>query len=146
VITFDRRLRSLLVALVALIFSASIVMAAQPGNSGAGHDNGAGHGAKAGQAASGDPSESADPDQSSADESDNGDTTDAADAANHCNVDLTQDPSVLAGLNHGSVVCTAAQQDTPDGYDNHGAWVSHWAMMNHGSGASSAGKAHKPSH
>lgn len=42
----------------------------------------------------------------------------------------------LSEMRHGSVVCWAAHQDTPDGYDNHGQWVSEWAKKNHGHEAS----------
>jgi hypothetical protein len=37
-------------------------------------------------------------------------------------------------LNHGSVVCSAAHATTWDTtlYPTKGAWVSHWAKMNHG--------------
>jgi hypothetical protein len=38
----------------------------------------------------------------------------------------------LAEMRHGSVVCWAAHQETPEGYDNHGQWVSEWAKKNHG--------------
>jgi hypothetical protein len=33
----------------------------------------------------------------------------------------------LAALRHGQIVCWAAFQETPDGYDSHGAWVAEWA-------------------
>ena len=59
------------------------------------------------------------------------DTETESDSADNCNVDLTQDVSVLETLDHGSVVCTAAHMDTPEGYANHGEWVSHWAKMGH---------------
>lgn len=128
-ITFDRRLRSLVVAIVAVIFSASLVVAAQPASPGASpHDNG-NHGAKAGQHASDEPDAS----EEANEPADNEDTTDSGDSSDHCNVDLTQDPSVLATLDHGSVVCTAAHMATPAGYANHGAWVSHWAHLGKGS-------------
>jgi hypothetical protein len=52
-----------------------------------------------------------------------------SDSTNNCNVDLTQDPAVLATLNHGSVVCTAAHMGAQDGFANHGAFVSHWAHL-----------------
>lgn len=42
---------------------------------------------------------------------------------------------------HGSVVCGVAQAATPDGYANHGAYVSETARDNHGAGASQAAKA-----
>ena len=122
-LTLIRRFRSPLVAIVAVVFSASIVLAAQPASNSKADQHRPAQAAKASEQ----PDESAEPGESP-------DATDANDAgsADHCNVDLTQDPSVLAGLNHGSVVCTAAHMATPAGYANHGAWVSHWAKMNHG--------------
>jgi len=50
----------------------------------------------------------------------------------HCVDPQTLTPEVLDVTNHGAIVCWAAQQDTPEGYDNHGAWVSEWAKNNHG--------------
>jgi hypothetical protein len=38
----------------------------------------------------------------------------------------------LAEVRHGSVVCWAAHQETPEGYANHGEWMSEWARKNHG--------------
>jgi hypothetical protein len=38
----------------------------------------------------------------------------------------------LAEVRHGSVVCWAAHQETPEGYANQGEWVSEWAKKNHG--------------
>jgi hypothetical protein len=132
-----RRFRSPLVALVAIVFSASIAMAAQP--DGKGLANASQHAGKTV------PVQAAETTTETDETDETTETDESADASDHCNVDLTQDPSVLAGLNHGSVVCTAAQMATPDGYANHGAWVSHWAKMGKGADASAAGKAHKPS-
>ena len=50
----------------------------------------------------------------------------------HCVDPATLTPEVLAETNHGAIVCWAAHQETPDGYANHGAWVSEWAKKNHG--------------
>jgi flagellar hook assembly protein FlgD len=137
--TLLRRFRGPLIAIIAVVFSAGIAMAAQPaGNAATGLANASTHAGKTVPVQATDESE--EPDESA--ETD----TESSDASDHCTVDLTQDASVLAGLNHGSVVCTAAHQDTPDGYDNHGAWVSHWAKMNKGADAAAAGKANKPSH
>jgi hypothetical protein len=52
----------------------------------------------------------------------------------HCVDPGTLTPDVLAETNHGAIVCWAAQQETPEGYDNHGQWVSEWAKDNHGQG------------
>jgi hypothetical protein len=128
-----RRFRSPLIAIVAVIFSASIVLAGQPAASGKGLANAAAHSGQTVPNQAGD--ESQEPDES--------ETPDASesDNADNCTVDLTGD---LSGFSHGQIVCSAAQMDTPDGYANHGAWVSHWARMNHGADASATGKDHKP--
>jgi hypothetical protein len=135
-----RRFRSPVVALVAVVFSASIALAGQP--AGTGLANATQHAGKTVPVQAANPS--GETDETTTETTETDDTSDSS--ADNCNVDLTQDPSVLAGLNHGSVVCTAAQMATPDGYANHGAWVSHWAKMNKGADASAAGKAHQPSH
>jgi hypothetical protein len=63
------------------------------------------------------------------------DATDTIDATNsgsasNCTTDPTNfTPEQFLAATHGSVVCWAAQQPTPDGYANHGAWVSHWAKL-----------------
>ena len=77
------------------------------------------------------------------------DTTDTTDTSSNTNcstspVGLTADQ--LAAMTHGQIVCWAAQQPTPDGFVNHGAWVKSWAMGFGGSQAASkdaAGLAHK---
>jgi hypothetical protein len=54
-------------------------------------------------------------------------------AGENCATDPTGlTPEDLAAVRHGSVVCWAAHQETPEGYANHGAWVSEWARKNHG--------------
>jgi hypothetical protein len=71
-------------------------------------------------------------------------TADAETASDHCAVDpRTLTPEQLDELNHGAIVCWAAHQDTPEGFKNHGAWVSSWAKDNHGHGN---GEAKKPKH
>jgi len=138
-----RRLPGFAIAIVALALSASLVFAGQP--AGVGLSNAAGH---AGQTV---PVNAAGTDQQGADQNtetetespeptdapdptDTPDATDTPDSNTNCTVDLTQDPSVLLTLNHGSVVCSAANATTWDTtlYPTKGAWVSHWAKMNHG--------------
>jgi hypothetical protein len=142
--TFLPHFRGPVVAVVAVIFTATIVLAAQPsGTRSTGMTTAASQAAHSADESAEpsdwpEPSDSAEP-SDSPEPSDSADTGAPSSSASPCTVDLTQDPSVLAGLNHGSVVCTAAQQPTPSGYANHGAWVSHWARMNHGHGAG-AGK------
>lgn len=127
-----RRLPGFAIALIALALSASLAFAGQP------------IGSLSGTTSS--QTEAAVTDGTSADETDADETTEVdstdstvptdtaqtpATPTNQCTVDLTQDPAVLAALNHGSVVCTAAQQTTWDKtlYPTHGAWVSHWAHL-----------------
>jgi hypothetical protein len=132
---------------MAVLFSASIVLAAQPASPGSkGLDKAAQHagqGVGAGDEQSGEPDESAEPSES-AEPTDSAEPGDSPDA-NQCNIDLTDPAAVAAAPNHGAVVCSAANMPTPSGYANHGAWVSHWARMNHGSDASANGQSHKPS-
>ena len=48
---------------------------------------------------------------------------------------------------HGATVSAAAQAETPEGFDNHGAYVSPVAKANHGHETAAAAKAKaKPSH
>jgi hypothetical protein len=54
-------------------------------------------------------------------------------AGENCAADPTGlSDEALAAVRHGSVVCWAAHQETPEGYANHGEWVSEWAKKNHG--------------
>lgn len=135
-VNLTRHLRGVLIALVALAMSSGIAFAAHP--SATGLANAATHANKTVPVQA-----TGDEDGTEVDET--GDTTetgDSADAADNCTTDptgLTADQ--LAALTHGSIVCWAAQQDTPDGYANHGAWVSHWAHTGQGSDASTAGQA-----
>jgi hypothetical protein len=138
--TVLRRLPGFAIALVALALSASLTFAGQPVGSSAGLTNASSHAGRAvpTNAAGGD-QQGADEDtdtETETDQTDQTDETDTGDAgtADNCTVDLTQDPSVLLTLNHGSVVCSAAHATTWDTtlYPTRGAWVSHWAKMNHG--------------
>ena len=135
------RLRSVLIALIALALSASLVFGAQPTSSrSAGH-----HGfvAQAGDedgAGDEDSDEDSDADEDSDEEgaqdedsdedadSDEEGLEDEGDGEN-CLVDpTTVTPEELATMNHGSIVCWAAHQETwPGEFKNHGAWVSSWA-------------------
>lgn len=140
IVQFLRRFRSPLIAIVAVVFAAGIAMAAQPAdNAAAGLANAATHAGKTVPVQATD-----EPSGDESTEADESTDTNTSDSADNCSVDLTQDPSVLAGLNHGSVVCTAAHQDTPQGYDNHGSWVSKWAKMNKGANAPSNATTRKP--
>ena len=143
-----RRLPGFAIAIVALALSASLAFAGQPAGSTVGLSNGSTHAGKtvpvrtestdqegAGQdATETEPADTEAPDPTDAPEAT--DTPDPAGtgSADNCTVDLTQDPSVLLTLNHGSVVCSAAHATTWDTttYPTKGAWVSHWAKLNHG--------------
>ncbi len=58
---------------------------------------------------------------------------DTGDGGDHCATDPTKaTEEEPAALNHGAIVCWAAHQATPDGYRNHGAFVSEWARKDHG--------------
>jgi hypothetical protein len=126
-----RHFRGLFVAILTLGLSATIVLAGQPAGSNNGHQS----------ASHADQSEA--PDASEAPESceaqyaseahvgsETPDTNAPTGSNDHCAIDpTTLTPEQLAVMNHGSIVCWAAQQPTPDGYANHGQWVSHWAKM-----------------
>ncbi len=145
--TLLRRFRAPAIGIAALVVSAGVAFAAAPSSPGAtGLANAASHAGKtvpvqATDEQSGDQTGATDTEDSN---------TDNSSSSSQCNVDLTQAPSVLAGLNHGSVVCTAAQGTPPGGYGpttvaNHGAWVSSFAKGDHGTNQSATGKSHKPS-
>ncbi|MEO8470470.1 MAG: hypothetical protein ABI573_12500 [Chloroflexota bacterium] len=135
-----RHLRPIMISLVALTLTAGIALAAKPS------DAGAGHGPKAAEV-----TENVDTDTDQGTETDTDTETDpttetptgaATGAAKNCLTDpTTATPEALAALTHGAIVCWAAHQVTPDGYANHGAWVSEWARKNHGVDASAKGLA-----
>lgn len=141
--TIVSRFRAPLIGLVALVFSAGIAFAGQPTSTGLA--NASTHAGKTVPVQASDvQAGSEDTDTTETTTTETTETTDST-STDHCNVDLTQDPSVLAGLNHGSVVCTAAQADTPQGFANHGAYVSSFAKGDHGTNNQSAtGKSHQP--
>jgi hypothetical protein len=146
--TMLRRLRAPLIGVVVLVFSAGIAFAAAPTSPGAvGRANAATHAGKDVPTVTTDEQTEETTTESETSSSTETESSDSS-SSDHCNVDLTQDPSVLAGLNHGSVVCSAAQQDPPNGFSptgfaNHGAWVSSWAKGDHGNQSSNA-STHKP--
>lgn len=131
-------LRGPLIAIVVLAMSTGLAYAARPTG-----DRGA-----PSTVSNANSSETADPTESEAPEgTESPDASETPDASGSpdSNTNCTTDPTTLtadqlAAMSHGSIVCWAAQQATPEGYDNHGAWVRHWAQMNNGSGNSSSGK------
>ena len=133
-----RRLRPLAIGLVVLALSAGIALAARPSTSThrsttSAHvdSNVAGH----------EQNEATDTDKPDAAES--GDA--AADAGHHCATNpAALTTGQLAAANHGSIVCWAAHQATPNRYANHGAFVSEWARKNHGADATDGANSKAP--
>jgi hypothetical protein len=123
------RIRPLLIGLVVLMFTAGIAFAGKPSTPA--------NGLSVASEASG----KTVPVAAQADEEDEEDeTTEAEDeeteseeAGDNCATDPTGlTPEELAEVRHGSVVCWAAHQETPEGYSNHGEWMSEWAKKNRG--------------
>ena len=117
-----RRLRGVLIAVTALALSASLTFGAQAPAASRGLATTV---TQAEEGASGSGDEAETPEDETDESSDGGD---------NCATDprgLTEEE--LAALSHGSIVCWAAHQETPEGYKNHGAWVSQWAKGDHGS-------------
>ncbi len=139
-----KRLRPLLIGLVALLFTAGIAFAGKPSVPANGLDVAFEASGKVVpvQADEGDEAPAADEDTETEDAptgdapTEDAPTEDAPteDAGgDNCAADPTGlSAEDLALLKHGSVVCWAAHQETPDGYANHGAFVSEWAKKNHG--------------
>ena len=130
------RLRPLLVGLVALLFTAGIAFAARPDGPPPGLAVAAEQAGKTVPVQAQEDEGDEDVEEDAEDEEEVEETVetveDAEDAAN-CATDPTGlTPEQLAEVRHGSVVCWAAHQETPEGYDNHGAWVSEWAKKNNG--------------
>ena len=132
-----RRLKGVLIAVTALALSASLTFGAQaPAAS-----KSLARTTQAEDTVSGSGDESTDEATDETDES--------SDGGDNCATDPTGlTPEELAALSHGSIVCWAAHQPTPDGYKNHGAWVSQWAKGDHGGQNSNAasGKSHANGH
>jgi hypothetical protein len=132
-----RRSHALLMAPLALALSATLALAGQPVGSTTGLSTGASNsGRTVPVKVSNDGSDSTDATETEApDPTDTPDVTDATDttdsgSASNCTTDPTNfTTDQFLAATHGSVVCWAAQQPTPDGYANHGAWVSHWAKL-----------------
>lgn len=140
------RLQGLLIALVALALSASLAFGAQPEAPGAaGRANAATHAGKTVPVATTGDEETAGDEDTDEDEDAAGEEAgeETGEAGDHCLVDptlLTEEE--LAAMNHGSVVCWAAHQETwPEEFTNRGAWVSSWAHMGKDSATREAAKA-----
>jgi hypothetical protein len=132
-----QRLRPLLIGLVVLLLTAGIALASKPstppaGLSVAGEAAGRTVPVQDDQDDPDDRDEQAEPNEDVAVEALPAAETDE-DGGENCATDPTGlTDEALAELKHGAVVCWAAHQETPVGYDNHGQWVSEWARMNHG--------------
>jgi len=133
------RLRPLLIGLIVLMFTAGIAFAGKPSTPADGL-------AVASEASGKTVPVGAQVDEQSEDEDEPTEAEDeeaeSEEAGDNCATDPTGlTPEDLALVRHGSVVCWAAHQETPEGYTNHGAWVSEWAKKNHGHdfGAEEAG-------
>jgi hypothetical protein len=128
------RLRPLLIGLVVLMFTAGIAFAGKPstpatGLSVASEASGQTVPVRAQAEEDEDLNEEVDEEAPEAEEP----VEAEEEAGDNCATDPTGlTDEALAALRHGSVVCWAAQQETPEGYANHGAWVSEWALKNHG--------------
>ncbi len=132
--------KGLLVALVALMLSAGAAFAGAPTSTGLSLASSASGKTVPVDARDGQDSQ----DESTETDAPETETPDApaSDAADNCSTDptgLTADQ--LAAMNHGSIVCWAAHQVTPDGYANHGAFVSEWAHKGKGAGSSAGSSA-----
>jgi len=126
---------------VALVLTAGIAFAAKPSTPANGLSVAAqAAGKTVPVVSSGD--ENATPDEETETETETTETETTEDTGgDNCATDPTNlTEEQLAAMTHGSVVCWAAQQDTPDGFDNHGAWVKSWATNNAGSDASGTAK------
>jgi len=118
------RLRPIAVGLMLLAISAGAVLAGQPSAPVDGRSVGSEAAGKTVPVA-GTPSAPEDKDEAK-DE----DGPESAEDNENCSTDPTElTEQELAELTHGQIVCWAAHQDTPDGYANHGAWVSEWARQ-----------------
>ena len=128
------RLRPLLIGLVVLMFTAGIAFAGKPstpanGLSVASEASGKTVPVRAQAEEDEDLDEEVDEEAPEAEEQ----VEAEEEAGDNCATDPTGlTDEALATLRHGSVVCWAAHQETPEGYANHGEWVSEWAKKNHG--------------
>ncbi|HEX4897653.1 MAG TPA: hypothetical protein VFV53_04770 [Candidatus Limnocylindrales bacterium] len=128
------RLRPLLIGLVVLLFTAGIAFAGKPstpadGLTVASEASGKTVPVRAQAEEDEDLDEEVDEEAPEAEEQ----AESEEEAGDNCATDPTGlTDEALAALRHGSVVCWAAHQETPEGYANHGEWVSEWARKNHG--------------
>ena len=144
-----RRLRPIAIVVVALLFTSGIALAAKPTSVPKGLDVAAEAAGKTVPVrAEEDEDEDQEVDEEEAPEApDAPDADEDSDGGDHCATDPTGlTAEELAAMNHGAVVCWAAHQETPEGFDNHGAWVSSWAKQNHGHADEATGAAAAKAH
>jgi hypothetical protein len=142
-----RHIRSLLIALVALAMSASLTLGAAAPQAAFGQARALGHTTT--NAGSGDVVAAGEDEDTDTDEAeDTEEEEDGGDGGANCATDPTDPATDLTTLTHGQLVCWAAHQETPEGYANHGAWVSEWARGQHGNASAekTQGKANGKAH
>ena len=145
-----RHLRSPAIALVALALSAGLTLgAAAPqasfglakAASNAGTTSGSGDVVTAGEDEESEEASEEDTDEETdEDAAGDEDVEEDGDGGENCLVDPTDPATDLTTLTHGQIVCWAAHQETPEGYRNHGAWVSSWAKGEQGAPEAAAGQ------
>ncbi|MEW5991956.1 MAG: hypothetical protein AB1736_11515 [Chloroflexota bacterium] len=126
------RLRPLFIGLIALLFTAGIAFAGKPSTPADGLAVAAEHSGKTVPVAVQSDEQDEDEDEDETPEAED-EETETEETGENCATDPTGlSPEDLEQVRHGSVVCWAAHQETPEGYANHGAWVSEWAKKNRG--------------
>jgi hypothetical protein len=140
-----RRMRSLLIGLVVLALSAGVALASAPSTPSSADQGLANAGSASGRTVPvADPVADSSKDANDKDEKAEQDKDEASESDN-CKTDPTKlTVKQLAELTHGQIVCWAAHQDTPAGYDNHGAWVSSFAKDNSGTANKPASAGQRP--
>lgn len=133
------RLKGVFIALIALALSASLAFGAQPPAAASfGLENAASNAGKTVPVAGTDPVTAGDEETDEEPADDEEEAVGDEEAGDNCLTDptgLTEEE--LAATKRGSIVCWAAHHETPEGYANHGAWVSEWAHA--GKGGDEAG-------
>ena len=131
--TLVHRLRPLLIGLVVLVLTTGVAFAGKPSTPADGQAVASEASGKTVPVVT-DENQAEDEDQAeAAEESESEIDAEADEASDNCATDpQTLTTEELAELTHGQIVCWAAHQETPEGYDNHGEWVSEWAKQNHG--------------
>ena len=139
------RLKAVVIAIVALALSASLAFGASPPEAASfGLENAAGHAGKTVPVAGGEEETTGEEEDEGEEPAEEEEEEDAAADSEEAGDNCLTDPTVLTddeldAMRHGSIVCWSAHQDTPEGYDNHGQWVSEWAKA--GKGSDAAGEA-----